>query len=154
MKWWKHRFGTIELGCSIWVMGFPTWSPPDLPHCTPQGTRRLGPVLSRRWVAMDLSILCPKTCGFAIDFPIFSLVICEIAGFRETHHWHAIFSDIPGCFTLLSLQLHCYIFLLGKLRVELAKLTTAFSTSCDADPVEGVFWHGDGSDGTPIYCHG
>jgi hypothetical protein len=44
--------------------------------------------------------------------------------------------------------------LLGKLRVELAKLTTAFSTSCDADPVEGVFWHGDGSDGTPIYCHG
>jgi hypothetical protein len=49
------------------------------------------------------------------------------------------FSGIPGCFTLLSLQLHCYIFLLGKLRVELAKLTTAFSTSCDADPVEGVF---------------
>lgn len=152
MKWWKHRFGTIELGCLIWVMGLPTWSPPDLLHCTPQGTRRLGPVLSRRWVAMDLSILCPKTCGFATDFPIFSWFVKLLGSEKPTIDMP--FSGIPGCFTLLSLQLHCYIFLLGKLRVELAKLTTAFSTSCDADPVEGVFWHGDGSDGTPIYCHG
>jgi hypothetical protein len=145
---WDHRIGMFNMSDGITHVISP-WSPAlyTAGH-TPPGSRAFAPLGCNGFkhpVPQNLWI-CN---GFSHIF-----VICEIAGFRETHHWHAIFSGIPGCFTLLSLQLHCYIFLLGKLRVELAKLTTAFSTSCDADPVEGVFWHGDGSDGTPIYCHG